>query len=189
MHAQTATPVTPEEEYKKNIRVSEEIQPLGENPFGESISLSSGGLSFEQTDVSAAGIGPVLSLSRTFSLPSQQDRTGLKDNAFGNWDLDLPRITTITANQQNVTGWQVASAHPRAICSQFNPPPSVNPPAGNTTVTLWAPSQWWHGYQLVMPGQGSQDLLKRGSANTLAPTMGGMSFPIVTRQQWQISCL
>ncbi|PWK93068.1 YD repeat-containing protein, partial [Fulvimonas soli] len=189
LHAQTATPVTPEEEYKKNIRVSEEIQPLGENPFGESIGLSSGGLSFEQTDVSAAGIGPVLSLSRTFSLPSQQDRTGLKDNAFGNWDLDLPRITTITANQQNVTGWQVASAHPRAICSQFNPPPSVNPPAGNTTVTLWAPSQWWHGYQLVMPGQGSQDLLKRGSANTLAPTMGGMSFPIVTRQQWQISCL
>lgn len=31
--------VTPEDEYKKQIRVSEDIQPLGANPFGENISL------------------------------------------------------------------------------------------------------------------------------------------------------
>ena len=32
-----AANVTPENEYKKRIRVSEDIQPLGENPFGEQI--------------------------------------------------------------------------------------------------------------------------------------------------------
>ncbi|HEY4144142.1 hypothetical protein [Pinirhizobacter sp.] len=33
--------VTPEDEYKKKIRVSEEISPLGEHPFGERITSSS----------------------------------------------------------------------------------------------------------------------------------------------------
>ena len=44
-HAQST--VTPEDEYKKLIRVSEDIQPLGENPFGEQVSLYNGSLSFE----------------------------------------------------------------------------------------------------------------------------------------------
>jgi len=43
--------VTPEDEYKKKIRVSEEISPLGEHPFGERISTYNGGLSFLQADV------------------------------------------------------------------------------------------------------------------------------------------
>ncbi|HET6553843.1 MAG TPA: hypothetical protein VFG49_09925, partial [Dyella sp.] len=100
--AQSAKPVTPEEEYKKNTRVSEDIQPLGENPFGESISLYSGGLTFEQTDVSASGTGPTLTLSRRFELPSQQEHINILDNAFGSWDINLPRITTVTANSQDV---------------------------------------------------------------------------------------
>lgn len=41
LHAQAAA-VTPEDEFKKKIRVSEDIQPLGENPFGEQISLYNG---------------------------------------------------------------------------------------------------------------------------------------------------
>jgi len=60
--------VTPEDEYRKAIKVSEDIQPLGESPFGEQISLYTGQLSFRQTDVSVAGQGPVLELSRQFQL-------------------------------------------------------------------------------------------------------------------------
>ncbi|WP_162098625.1 hypothetical protein [Rhodanobacter spathiphylli] len=56
LHAQ----VTPEDEYKKLVRVNEDIQPLGENPFGEQVGLYNGSLSFEQTDISLAGKGPVL---------------------------------------------------------------------------------------------------------------------------------
>lgn len=37
-HAQS-TPVTPEDEFKQKIRVSQDIQPLGEKPFGENINL------------------------------------------------------------------------------------------------------------------------------------------------------
>ncbi|MGN2245080.1 hypothetical protein ACFWZ3_00170 [Frateuria sp. GZRR35] len=57
-----AAPVKPEEEYRKLIRVNEEIQPLGEHPFGESINLYDGALSFEEVDVSASGSGPLLQL-------------------------------------------------------------------------------------------------------------------------------
>src|SRR3569623_3236998 len=82
LRAQT-NPVTPEQEYKKLIRVSEDIQPLGENPFGENISLYDGSLSFEQTDVSLAGNGPALPLRRRFNLPEQQARSNQLDNAIG----------------------------------------------------------------------------------------------------------
>jgi hypothetical protein len=43
LHAQAAN-VTPEDEYKKLIRVNEDIHPLGENPFGENVSLYNGSL-------------------------------------------------------------------------------------------------------------------------------------------------
>jgi|SRR5690242_2404198 len=53
-HASSST-ATPEDEYKKLIRVSEDIQPLGEPPYWENISLHDGALSFQQTEVSSTG--------------------------------------------------------------------------------------------------------------------------------------
>jgi hypothetical protein len=73
-HAQS-TSVTPEDEFKQKIRVSQDIQPLGEKPFGENISLYNGSLSFTQTDVDAPVNGPDLLLTRTFTpadLPANQ---------------------------------------------------------------------------------------------------------------------
>ena len=60
VHAQTSTP---EDEYKKLIRVTEDISPLGENPFGEHVSLYTGALSFQATDISIPGTGPTIELS------------------------------------------------------------------------------------------------------------------------------
>ncbi len=52
---------------------------------------------------------------------------------------------------------------------------------------------WWNGYNLIVPGQGAQQLLKRTASNTLAPTGLGAglptSFPLVTKQHWMIACL
>jgi hypothetical protein len=64
-HAQTTGSVTPEDEYKKLIKVNQDIQPLGAHPFGEDISLYDGTLSFEETDVSVPGNGPLLQLGRS----------------------------------------------------------------------------------------------------------------------------
>jgi len=176
-HAQSA--VTPEDEYKKLIRVSEDIQPLGENPFGEQVSLYNGSLSFEQTDVSLAGNGPVLQLSRSFR-PQDKNEAGAIDGGFADWDIEVPRITTLAATQ-----WLVAGTSPRARCSRFGLPPTI---AGKQGGADWEPATWWAGYQLVVPGQGSQDLLRRAAQNTLSPTMGGSVFGIVTTHHWMVTC-
>ena len=181
-HAQST--VTPEDEYKKLIRVSEDIQPLGENPFGEQVSLYNGSLSFEQTDVSLAGNGPLLQLTRSYHLRETKESESI-DGAFSDWDIEIPRITTMTANQANVTGWQINQSNRDARCTLFGPPPTVAAQVGGAD---WEPMTWWTGYQLVVPGSGSQDLLKRTGENTLSPDMGGMTFPIVTRQNWMIRC-
>src|ERR1700754_1198143 len=42
---------SPEDEYKRLVKVSEDIHPLGDTPFGERIGLYDGSLSFEQVDI------------------------------------------------------------------------------------------------------------------------------------------
>ncbi|MDF4025694.1 hypothetical protein P3W24_12025 [Luteibacter sp. PPL201] len=183
------TMAKPEDEYKKLIKVNEDIQPLGDTPFGERIGLYDGSLSFNQTDISLTGTGPALSVGRTFTLHGVEDRPDLQARAFGDWDIDLPQIFTVTASQQNVPGWRVAGGSPTALCSHFGPPPSVAPPPGDAKRADWDPETWWQGYQLRIPGQGSQDLLSRSSANTATPGVAGLAYPIVTRSNWAVGCL
>lgn len=195
-----SAPVSPESEYQKRIKVSEDIQPLGENPFGEQISLYNGALSFEQTDVSAAGIGPLLQLTREFHLPDVSPVTvyhTFLNNAFVDWSLEVPRLETMSA--ANGTGnlepadtaqWFFTSSAQR--CSSFASGPDMYVSFKGTQID-YMPQQWWHGYQLIIPGAGSQDVLMRDASNTLAPQMtvngASESFPLVTKQHWSIGCL
>ena len=72
-----AQSVTPDVEYKKLIQVDTSIQPLGAHPFGEQVNLSTGELSFEETDVSLLGNGPLLQLSRSLSTSDVETITGI----------------------------------------------------------------------------------------------------------------
>src|SRR6201986_4617368 len=123
--AYAQTMIAPEEEYKKLIKVDDTLQALSENPFGERISLYDGSLSFEQGDVSVPGTGPTITVGRQYTLPTVEDRPGLKNLAFGDWDISLPEIETTTAAQSDVTGWLVNTAPRTDICSGFREPPTV----------------------------------------------------------------
>ncbi|HEV7775846.1 MAG TPA: hypothetical protein VGO76_03215 [Luteibacter sp.] len=181
VHAQTSTP---EDEYKKLIRVTQDISPLGENPFGEHISLYTGALSFQTTDISIPGNGPSIELSR--SIPIDGDPLPINlYKPLADWDIDTPRMTTLVAKSD---GWIVLNATATARCSQFNEPPRAFVVNHNET-TIWNPEDWWNGVQLIAPGEGSQDILPRALENTNAPQMSGMSFPLVTNKNWAISCL
>ncbi|HWX65436.1 MAG TPA: hypothetical protein VNZ27_03310 [Rhodanobacter sp.] len=183
-HAQS---VTPEDEYKKLIKVDRDIQPLGAHPFGENISLYDGTLSFEQADVSVPGNGPTLQLSRSLGTANVGVYVD-PQRPFGDWDLEIPRIETeVGAPTLTVTGalWRTANSA-TARCTYFNAPPVYGPTQPGADP--WTPDQWWHGYHLMLPGQGSQELLARSTANSLSPTISGMSFPIVTKQNWMIAC-
>ena len=182
--------ISPELEYKKLLKVDEEIQPLGENPFGENIGLYNGSLSFSQTDISLSGTGPLLQLTRSFRITGKDDTDGFANGAFGDWELDLPRITTIAATQQNVQDWMVDGPSPRAICTHIGIPPVVLKPGGITSRQNWGADEWWHGYQLVMPGGDSQDILGRSQGNYVySPQMSGQVFPALTKKHWMIGCL
>ena len=180
------TSVTPEDEYKKLIKVDQDIEPLGAHPFGEQISLYDGSLSFEETDISLAGNGPTIRLSRSFQTAESPAYSFNAQRPFGDWDLDIPRIETISADQGNVTGWETSSLT-NYRCSFFSAPPSVSP--SQPGADSWGASQWWNGYHLVVPGEGSQELLARDVQNNpLSPTISGQTFSIVTKQNWMISC-
>jgi YD repeat-containing protein len=180
-HAQS---VTPDVEYKKLIQVDQSIHPLGEHPFGEKVDLSTGELSFEETDVSLPGNGPLLQLSRTLSTTLGVENFGA-ERPFADWDLNIPRIETATANQGGVTGWEVQATNPLQRCTYFGAPPDV--PGGTiTSADTWSSDQWWYGYHLIVPGEGSQTLLADG--NSLSPTIGGQKFWIATKQNWVVGC-
>jgi YD repeat-containing protein len=189
-----STFVSPEDEYRKAIKITEDIQPLGENPFGESVSLYNGNLAFHQTDASLTGTGPVLSFARAYEVQgSDYLYTTIPDRTFGDWEIDLPRIETTTANAGSLTSWQTSgTSETTAIrnqrCTRFVAPPPVTF-VGDNPRNDWTAYEWWSGYHLIVPGQPDQELMPRDAQNGLTPTMAGRTFPIVTTKMWQVGCL
>jgi len=183
VHAQS---VSTTDEYRKLVTAGQSIAPLGAHPFGESVNLYNGSLSFEVTDASVPGTGPTLSLSRSLHTANGGAQSNMdRDQPFGDWDLDIPRIETETAYQANVTGWFVASygyAGYLDRCTDFVPPPPVNSSQG---APPWSSDQWWHGYNLIVPGDGSQVLLADAPTN---PEPANGTWPIGTTQNWRVGC-
>src|SRR6185437_10311216 len=183
VHAQS---VSTTDEYRKLVTAGQSIAPLGAHPFGESVNLYNGSLSLEVTDASVPGTGPTLSLSRSLHTANGGAQSNMdRDQPFGDWDLDIPRIETETAYQANVTGWFVASygyAGYLDRCTDFVPPPPVNSSQG---APPWSSDQWWHGYNLIVPGDGSQVLLADAPTN---PEPANGTWPIGTTQNWRVGC-
>lgn len=177
------TYANPSTEYLNRIKVAESVQPLGDTPFGENISLYTGVVSFRQTDISYPGIGPTITLSRSYEA-SGSPLTFSNDLPMADWDLSIPQISTVIPGNRmgNQGTWSVLTAGTRsqARCTQFNEI-SGQPYAYGLS--------WWHGYQLVTGDGGSQPLLRRTASNFLAPGNDAAAYPIVTPAHWMVSCL
>src|SRR5215469_8357699 len=109
-HAQS-TGATPDQEYQKLIQVDQNIEPLGEHPFGENINPYDGSLSFNVTDVTLRGNGPTITVGRTlqsFEWNFDVDPTVPVFFPFADWDLDIPRIETLvgTTGLPSTAVWQ-----------------------------------------------------------------------------------
>ncbi|RAO75911.1 chitinase N-terminal domain-containing protein [Dyella jiangningensis] len=178
--------IYPENEYKKLIRVDEEINPLGENPFGESVSLYDGSFTFTQTDIHVPGIGPSIDITRTFradgDIPLRQG-----NGAFGDWDIEIPRLTTLTSDSGNHTGWVVNSLVYTDRCTNMREPPWIlmgrpgNPPI--------EAEEWWNeGYRLHMPGSSGQDVVILADVNPVRPQKPGYQFVATTKDHWMVAC-
>lgn len=121
----------------------------------------------------------------------------MRASKFLDWELEAPHIETLSANANGTEdgGGPWFFLNDASRCSNFRQAPSIVLSSGGSPVPIfYLPGHWWNGYQLAIPGLGSQDLLLRDSSNTASPQMpsggGGVrNFHIVTKQNWMVSCL
>jgi RHS repeat-associated protein len=164
------------------------IEALDESALGDSYDPASGNLRFFRTDVLLRGTGPDIAISRSLDVGKTSSAWWHRGRPFGDWELELPRLTTRTPHPALSPKWQVVGASPNARCASFGRARDVvingyNHPA----------SEWWEGVQLVIPGEGSQEVMTRAPENTLTPAAftspSIASWPLVTSKHWMLGCL
>lgn len=162
----------------KLFRSARNVTTLGADLFGDKVNLYTGALEFVQTDVSLPGNSRLpVSVSRRL-IAGQEAPYGL----FGGWDLEIPHLHGIYSRFR---GWVPRSGLATERCSDFSEPKYESGSYGS--LSGWNGTEFWHGSFLYIPGMGDQELLRRAPANLAAPA--GNSYPVVTRQNWQIRCL
>ena len=155
--ASAQTGKSPWEDYGNRIKASQKVSPLGNNAFGDQVSLSNGELSFAVTDVSIPGNSDLpVAFSRTYTVKNWRHR--VTDAPLADWDLDVPMISGVYA-----TEW-VGGDGSANRCSVSGPPPS--PKVG---VHAW---DFWQGAKLNLPGLGGGELLST-LAGAPAPAPSG----------------
>lgn len=182
----SAEDVSPGMEANRFLEAHQKIPDIGPTPFGESINLYTGELSFRQTDIRLEGKGPAIVIARTTR--SSQDLAvladGVIDAAFGTWDLSVPRIETLVMTPTRTLlgtpgeNWRSGIVSPNQYrrCTDGMVPYNAMP-------------EWWRGIQLFTEEGGQQTILMRGPENPNAPKGQVASYPYLTAEQWQISCL
>lgn len=165
------------EEQSQLVRGSRGVTALGDQLFGDKVDLYTGALRFDQTDIALPGNSGLEVAVRRQYTAGRKFIVG----HFGDWDLDLPRMSGIYGE---VNGWTGVANLP-GRCSNFGQPGGILNAAGTEAL---APYLYWSGVQLSVPGGGGGEVLRRDASNTKAPT-DGESYPLVTRSGWQFRCL
>ncbi len=163
--------------YRDRIKTAQTIQPLGETPFGETVDLYKGGLSFNQTDISFPGIGPTITISRSYSVGADQKHP----IGFNDWSLNIPRIETILPGNLLGTGEWKSLTGTYARCTGYKVSPAPYEPPFHM--------HWWNGLKMITPDGASQSILVRdASKNTIAPPSSMGTYSLVTARNWMIGC-
>lgn len=139
----------PWEEYSKQIQSRNTIAALGADVFGDEVNLSNGALSFSVTDINLAGNSSLpVAVTRTLGVASRSSDSK-NDNAFGDWDLDIPRLEGVYGTRWQAPGG-VQGVGLGTRCSVTTPPHSIVVQGGN----FYGADDYWNGVQAHMPGGG-----------------------------------
>jgi hypothetical protein len=172
--ASSSAPVMPYQEYGKRLKAAGMAGPLKSDLFGESVSLYNGATEFTVVDIDLPGNSSLpVRLSRRFNVTSRRDPAL---GGSGYWDWEFPFLTS--------NNWLEGSSATPNQCSQFWRP---------YVPTGFEQSDFWHGSQMYMPGQGTQELFWIGHTAPNAPpyvvpTSGGPYY-WGTRNNYRLSCL
>ncbi len=169
-------------QYSDLIRSQAVVAPLESGLLGESVDYYTGQTDFVATDVRLPGnFALPMAISRRYHVGNRAG--GAPSGAFGDWDLDLPRVEGVIATS---VGWSGTGSSGDKRCSYFGPPPAASITdtlSGGGTVTTRVPSsEYGYGFQIVVPGQGRHELLLSSSSNVSLD-------PIITHDWWKVSCV
>ena len=128
----------------KLIRTDESLVDLGNEMFGDRVSLYNGGLEFVQNDVSVPGNSALpVSVGRRHTVPvSVQYVTGAYNaGQFGDWDLEIPHMHRVFSLAKGWTVDGLTNEDKLKRCSKFGPPPAVSGQQGCS----FNPDEYWQG--------------------------------------------
>ena len=154
------------DEYDRLLDRSRAITALSDdNAFGETVDLYTGTLAFSATDVSIPGNSKLpVAVTRKFTVSNRAEYGGPPGYMFGDWELDIPRLSGVFA-----PAW-----HDNR-CDQAVPPPSNTAPA----------DEFWAGNHADMPGGGE---MLQATTTWPKPSTGG-PYKWVTPGNTYFSCL
>jgi RHS repeat-associated protein len=160
------------------------VATLGPDLMGDKASLFNGALEFNHTDASLPGNNALpVAVNRRYVVGKDAGWGA----AFGDWDIDLPRIAGTFADPQ---GWVTVDGSTNR-CSHFYSPPSTQTYQyyqGVFTSIPWTVWEFWQGTWLHMPAGSAQEVLRRRPGDTFVPA-DGHSYPLLTKDSWQLRCL
>jgi YD repeat-containing protein len=172
------------------VRAGEAIEGLGPNLMGDKVNEYHGSLEFNYTDVSLPGNNALpVAVGRRLATGSREAL--FTRGHFGDWELEIPHLHTLIASGTTSTWVGLAPdgvTYTELRCSQFVSAPDVNGyTQGARTPVLGR--VWWAGHHMSIPGAGDQDLLGRNAYVPNPLPTDGLTYPVLTKQHWQLSCL
>jgi len=173
-----ATGVDYAEEFTRKIQAACAVAPLGSDLFGDETNWYNGTTSFRVVDVDIPGNNalPVrIARTRSSAPPEGPTAPGL----LGDWEIELPYLSSVFS-QGNA--WRLPSTTQNRCSSG----PLVPPPVSHGSGTFEA-TEYWRGYFIAIPGQGTTQMLWRDPAYTPQPS-DGFSYPWVTVGHTQLHC-
>ena len=170
-------------EYNRLNRPSDTVGTIGSGLFGEQVDLYSGGTEFSATDISIPGNSALpVRLGRRLKV-AEGDRYG-SVASFANWENDVPYLSGYFTS----AGWTVGDSASVNRCSvPVDQPAAARPPTVTETGIQVRPTDYWHGYQMYVPGAGTQEMLVNSSASP-HPTDGN-TYRWITKSNWTFRCL
>lgn len=182
----------PWEEYEKLINKASTVAAHGPTLMGDQVSLQSGALSFRVTDISLPGNNALpVELTRTFNTetfngpqlqgPARDPK--VYDEAFSDWDLELPNISGVFAIS---TGWINPAAGQASKRCELTHPSLARGPTIIQGGASFQPDEVWSGTRISIPGRGSKPLMLRVSSLP-QPNAGGAYW--ITPDWTSVACL
>ena len=169
------------ESHDKRVSSAQTITALGNDLFGDSVSLQTGALSFTVTDVDLPGNSRLpVRFTRSFTVTNSRGEP--TNRMLADWMVQLPRLTArFAATTSGTTEWR-SGGNSLNRCSNQTAP---DVPA--SLIGIYSQSSFWQGIQLDIPGVASGEMLV--SAAGIAQPTDGQTYRWTTDGQLQLRCI